>query len=92
MLFYGRALNRQLQLHFIPIKFQDEPTTGMDPGARRFLWNCILDVIRSGRSVILTSHSMEECEALCTRLAIMVIYILSQILKSMTLQNSYTQS
>ena len=57
---------------------QDEPTTGMDPGARRFLWNCILDVIRSGRSVILTSHSMEECEALCTRLAIMVIseYIL----------------
>ena len=51
---------------------QDEPTTGMDPGARRFLWNCILDVIRSGRSVILTSHSMEECEALCTRLAIMV--------------------
>ena len=44
----------------------------MDPGARRFLWNCILDVIRSGRSVILTSHSMEECEALCTRLAIMV--------------------
>ena len=92
MLFYGRALNRQLQLHFISIKFQDEPTTGMDPGARRFLWNCILDVIRSGRSVILTSHSMEECEALCTRLAIMVIYILSQILKSMTLQNSYTQS
>ena len=86
MLFYGRALNFQLQLHPISITFQDEPTTGMDPGARRFLWNCILDVIRSGRSVILTSHSMEECEALCTRLAIMVIYILSQISKSMTLQ------
>ncbi|KAG1680698.1 ATP-binding cassette sub-family A member 1 [Nymphon striatum] len=40
--------------------------------ARRFLWNCILDILRDGRSVILTSHSMEECEALCTRLAIMV--------------------
>ncbi|KFW65945.1 ATP-binding cassette sub-family A member 2, partial [Pygoscelis adeliae] len=51
---------------------QDEPTTGMDPKARRFLWNLILDVIKTGRSVVLTSHSMEECEALCTRLAIMV--------------------
>nr|XP_058969338.1 ATP-binding cassette sub-family A member 2-like [Pocillopora verrucosa] len=55
-----------------PIIFLDEPTTGMDPHARRFLWNLILDIIKDGRSVILTSHSMEECEALCTRLAIMV--------------------
>ncbi|XP_036983617.2 ATP-binding cassette sub-family A member 2 isoform X2 [Artibeus jamaicensis] len=52
--------------------FLDEPTTGMDPKARRFLWNLILDLIKTGRSVVLTSHSMEECEALCTRLAIMV--------------------
>lgn len=52
---------------------QDEPTTGMDPKSRRFLWDCIIDIVREGgRSVILTSHSMEECEALCTRLAIMV--------------------
>ncbi|XP_077470976.1 retinal-specific phospholipid-transporting ATPase ABCA4-like isoform X1 [Stigmatopora argus] len=50
----------------------DEPTTGMDPHSRRFLWNAILSVIRDGRAVVLTSHSMEECEALCTRLAIMV--------------------
>ncbi|NXW61981.1 ABCA1 protein, partial [Eurystomus gularis] len=55
-----------------PIVFLDEPTTGMDPRARRFLWDCILSVIREGRSVVLTSHSMEECEALCTRMAIMV--------------------
>ncbi|XP_059140192.1 phospholipid-transporting ATPase ABCA1-like [Physella acuta] len=55
-----------------PIIFLDEPTTGMDPGARRFLWNCINNIVKSGRSVILTSHSMEECEALCNRLAIMV--------------------
>lgn len=55
-----------------PIIFLDEPTTGMDPHARRFLWNLILDIIKDGRSVILTSHSMEECEVLCTRLAIMV--------------------
>jgi len=52
--------------------FLDEPTSGMDPGARRFLWNCVLEMIRGGQSVVLTSHSMEECEALCTRLAIMV--------------------
>ncbi|XP_041841062.1 phospholipid-transporting ATPase ABCA1-like isoform X2 [Melanotaenia boesemani] len=55
-----------------PVIFLDEPTTGMDPKARRFLWDCILSVIKEGRSVILTSHSMEECEALCTRMAIMV--------------------
>uniref|UniRef100_A0A8C9VQV1 ATP binding cassette subfamily A member 4 n=1 Tax=Scleropages formosus TaxID=113540 RepID=A0A8C9VQV1_SCLFO len=44
----------------------------MDPHSRRFLWNAILSVIQDGRAVVLTSHSMEECEALCTRLAIMV--------------------
>ncbi|KAM6107258.1 LOW QUALITY PROTEIN: phospholipid-transporting ATPase ABCA7 [Pterocles gutturalis] len=55
-----------------PVVFLDEPTTGMDPRARRFLWDCILSVVREGRSVVLTSHSMEECEALCTRMAIMV--------------------
>ncbi|XP_064201003.1 phospholipid-transporting ATPase ABCA1-like isoform X1 [Anguilla rostrata] len=55
-----------------PVVFLDEPTTGMDPKARRFLWDCILSVLKEGRSVILTSHSMEECEALCTRMAIMV--------------------
>ncbi|KAI5101655.1 ATP-binding cassette sub-family A member 1 isoform X2 [Silurus meridionalis] len=55
-----------------PVVFLDEPTTGMDPKAKRFLWNCILSVIREGRAVVLTSHSMEECEALCTRMAIMV--------------------
>ncbi|XP_036410765.1 retinal-specific phospholipid-transporting ATPase ABCA4-like [Megalops cyprinoides] len=50
----------------------DEPTTGMDPHSRRFLWNAIMSVIQDGRAVVLTSHSMEECEALCTRLVIMV--------------------
>ncbi|XP_054482798.1 phospholipid-transporting ATPase ABCA1-like, partial [Anoplopoma fimbria] len=55
-----------------PVVFLDEPTTGMDPKARRALWNCIHSIIKEGRSVVLTSHSMEECEALCTRMAIMV--------------------
>lgn len=55
-----------------PLLLLDEPTTGMDPQARRMLWNTIVSIIREGRAVVLTSHSMEECEALCTRLAIMV--------------------
>lgn len=52
--------------------FLDEPTTGMDPGAKHQLWSIINKTRNSGRSVVMTSHSMEECEALCTRLAIMV--------------------
>ncbi|CRK87607.1 CLUMA_CG001403, isoform A [Clunio marinus] len=52
--------------------FLDEPTTGIDPGARRQLWNIINKIRDLGRSVVITSHSMEECEALCTKLAIMV--------------------
>jgi ABC-type multidrug transport system ATPase subunit len=54
------------------VVFLDEPTSGMDPGARRFLWNSILAMVRAGQSVVLTSHSMEECEALCSRIGIMV--------------------
>lgn len=50
----------------------DEPTSGMDPKARRYLWDSLTSIMEGGRSIILTSHSMEECEALCTRLAIMV--------------------
>uniref|UniRef100_A0A8C7HAF4 ATP-binding cassette sub-family A member 2 n=1 Tax=Oncorhynchus kisutch TaxID=8019 RepID=A0A8C7HAF4_ONCKI len=47
--------------------FLDEPTTGMDPKARRFLWNLILDIIKTGHA-----HSHQTCTALCTRLGIMV--------------------
>ncbi|XP_029368177.1 phospholipid-transporting ATPase ABCA1b isoform X2 [Echeneis naucrates] len=54
------------------VVFLDEPTTGMDPKARRALWTCIHSVLKEGRSIVLTSHSMEECEVLCTRMAIMV--------------------
>uniref|UniRef100_A0A646QF11 ATP-binding cassette sub-family A member 3 n=1 Tax=Hemiscolopendra marginata TaxID=943146 RepID=A0A646QF11_9MYRI len=52
--------------------FLDEPTTGVDPIARRKLWNILLGAKNAGVSIILTSHSMEECEVLCSRLAIMV--------------------
>lgn len=68
-----RKLSTALALIGNPaVIYLDEPTTGMDPGAKRHLWNVICKVRNSGKSIVLTSHSMEECEALCTRLAIMV--------------------
>ncbi|XP_074594749.1 phospholipid-transporting ATPase ABCA1-like [Brevipalpus obovatus] len=50
----------------------DEPTSGMDPLSRRCLWQNIQNAVKEQRSVLLTSHSMEECDILCSRLAIMV--------------------
>lgn len=44
----------------------------MDPAAKRHLWNALCKVRDNGKCIVLTSHSMEECEALCTKLAIMV--------------------
>ncbi|KAI6203529.1 ATP-binding cassette sub-family A member 1 [Aphelenchoides besseyi] len=55
-----------------PVVLLDEPSAGMDPSSQQFMWNLILQLRRTGRTVIITSHSMEECEALCTRTAIMV--------------------
>ena len=68
-----RKLNVALALIGRPrVMLLDEPTTGVDPAARRKIWETINNIRKSGTSVILTSHSMEECEALCDRLAIMV--------------------
>ncbi|XP_073095223.1 ATP-binding cassette sub-family A member 13 [Manis javanica] len=50
----------------------DEPSSGMDPCSKRYLWKAIMKEVWEGCAVVLTSHSMGECEALCTRLAIMV--------------------
>ncbi|XP_058041914.1 glucosylceramide transporter ABCA12 isoform X1 [Ahaetulla prasina] len=72
---YGtnRKLSTALALLGKPsVLLLDEPSSGMDPNAKRHLWKIITEEVQNQRSVILTSHSMEECEALCTRLAIMV--------------------
>nr|XP_029725334.1 ATP-binding cassette sub-family A member 2 [Aedes albopictus] len=54
------------------IVFLDEPTTGVDPKSRHFVWSRIKALQRADQTIILTSHSMDECEELCNRLSIMV--------------------
>ncbi|MCX7990567.1 MAG: ABC transporter ATP-binding protein [Proteobacteria bacterium] len=49
----------------------DEPTTGLDPQARRHIWEKIIELKRMGKTVILTTHYMEEAESLCDRVYIM---------------------
>ncbi|XP_049760994.1 phospholipid-transporting ATPase ABCA3-like [Elephas maximus indicus] len=52
--------------------FLDEPSTGMDPVAQHLIRNTVTQICKTGKAIIISSHSMEGCEALCTRLAIMV--------------------
>jgi ABC-2 type transport system ATP-binding protein len=53
------------------VLFLDEPTTGLDPQARRNLWELIREIQRRGTTVFLTTHYLDEAEVLCDRVAIM---------------------
>jgi ABC-2 type transport system ATP-binding protein len=57
-------------LHEPPLVLLDEPTEGLDPQSRRALWERIESFRNEGRSVVITTHSMDEAEALCDRIAI----------------------
>ena len=58
-------------VHGPKVFFLDEPTTGLDPQARRHLWELIEKVREKGISVIMTTHYMDEAEILCDRIAVM---------------------
>ncbi len=53
------------------VLFLDEPTTGLDPQARHNMWNLISDIKKQGKTIVLTTHYMEEAEILCDHIAIM---------------------
>src|SRR5213075_2064601 len=62
----ARALVNDPQLVFM-----DEPTTGLDPQARHLIWERLRRLTQEGKTLVLTTHFMEEAERLCNRLAIM---------------------
>jgi ABC-2 type transport system ATP-binding protein len=53
------------------VLFLDEPTTGLDPQAKRNLWDLVQELNSAGMTIVLTTHNMEEAETLCERIAIM---------------------
>lgn len=63
----------------------------MDPATKRNLWNVIIALRESGKSIVLTSHSMEECEALCTNLTVMVNGKLKCLGSTQHLKNKFTK-
>jgi ABC-2 type transport system ATP-binding protein len=75
--FFSRGMQQRLSLamgmvHGPEIVFLDEPTSGLDPEARSAVWELILRLREEGRTVLMTTHNMEEADHLCTRLAILV--------------------
>jgi ABC-2 type transport system ATP-binding protein len=58
-------------VHGPDLVFLDEPTSGLDPQARRNLWDLLRDINERGRTVVLTTHYLDEAEQLCDRVSIM---------------------
>jgi ABC-type multidrug transport system ATPase subunit len=71
------------------VVYLDEPSTGLDPSARRTLWDVITSAKGDGKAIVLTTHSMEEADALCDRIGIMSLGRLRCIGKSAELKLRY---
>jgi len=77
--FFGKLSGGEKQRLFIALSlihdpdivFMDELTTGLDPQARRAMWELVLDIRKKGKTIFLTTHYMEEAEKLCDRVAIL---------------------
>ena len=67
----------------------DEPSTGMDPQSKRFVWNTISSSFREGRGAVITTHSMEEADAVCSRIGILVQGELRCLGSSQHLKNKF---
>jgi len=72
---YSGGMKRRLNLimaliHDPPILFLDEPTLGLDPAVRRAVWDAILELKKRKKTIVLTTHYMEEADELCDRVAI----------------------
>merc|ERR1719356_2340040 len=67
----------------------DEPSSGMDPQSKRFVWDTILASFKGDRGAIMTTHSMEEAAALCSRVGIMVNGELRCLGSTQYLKNKY---
>src|SRR4029434_1048276 len=59
-------------MHDPQVLFLDEPSAGLDPQTRLLLWEIIREYNQSGKTILLTTHNMEEADALCQRLAILI--------------------
>ena len=57
-------------MHDPQVLFLDEPSAGLDPQTKLLLWDIVRDYNKKGRTILLTTHYMEEADALCERLAI----------------------